>query len=44
MMDKFIGGVQGFFIGMAVGAIGGSIAFYFLCAKVKKARMLFFKV
>lgn len=22
MMDKFIGGVQGFFIGMAVGAIG----------------------
>lgn len=37
-MDKFIGGLQGFFIGLAIGAAGGAAAFYFLVAKVKKVK------
>lgn len=42
-MDKFVGGIQGFLIGIAVGAVGGSVAFYFLCAKVEKVRKFIFK-
>lgn len=34
-MEKFIGGLQGFFIGLAIGVAGGAVAFYFLVAKVK---------
>lgn len=41
-MEKFIGGLQGFFIGLAIGAAGGAIAFYFLVAKVKKIREFIF--
>lgn len=43
MMDKFVGGIQGFFIGIAVGVTGGSVAFYFLCARVEKVRKFIFK-
>lgn len=41
-MDKFVGGLQGFFIGLAIGVAGGAVAFYFLVAKVKKIKELIF--
>lgn len=42
-MDQFIGGLRGFFIGLAIGVAGGVVAFYFLCAKVEKVREFIFK-
>jgi len=41
-MDKFVGGLQGFFIGLAIGVSGGAVAFYFLVAKVKKVKEFIF--
>jgi len=41
-MDKFVGGLQGFFIGLAVGIAGGVVAFYFLVAKVQKVKQFIF--
>lgn len=41
-MDKFIGGLQGFFIGLAIGIVGGALCFYFLVAKVKKVKEFIF--